>query len=81
MRKDALLWSTAAATDKTTADFTPDGRSFWLGQPRVAYDKLAGDRLGERSAQIQERAEKARERQWQRFAGTALQGNGEIPQV
>ncbi len=46
--------------------------------PRVDYEKLAGDRLGEPSAQIQERVEKARARQRLRFAGTALQCNGDM---
>jgi magnesium chelatase family protein len=46
--------------------------------PRVEYDKLAGDRLGESSAQIQERVERARARQRQRFTGTPLQCNGDM---
>jgi magnesium chelatase family protein len=37
--------------------------------PRVEYDKLAHDRLGEPSAAIRERVEDARERQRERFAG------------
>jgi magnesium chelatase family protein len=36
--------------------------------PRVDYEKLSDDRLGEPSAKIQERVEVARERQRQRFA-------------
>ncbi len=46
--------------------------------PRVEYDKLAGVRLGESSATIQARVERARERQRTRFAGTALQCNGDM---
>jgi magnesium chelatase family protein len=46
--------------------------------PRVEYEKLAGDRLGESSAKIQERVEQARERQRGRFVGTALQCNGDM---
>ena len=53
------------------------------------YEKLAGDRLGESSAQIREGAakrprsetegmEKARERQRRRFGGTGLQCNGDM---
>ncbi len=46
--------------------------------PRVDYDKLAGDRLGESSAKIQARVERARARQRTRFAGTSLQCNGDM---
>ncbi len=35
--------------------------------PRIEYEKLADDRLGEPSSKIRERVEKARERQRQRF--------------
>ncbi len=46
--------------------------------PRVDYEKLSGDRLGEPSIKIRERVEKARERQRARFAGTNLQCNGDM---
>ncbi len=46
--------------------------------PRVDYDRLAGDRLGEKSETIRARVEQARERQRQRFAGTNLQCNGDM---
>src|SRR5512142_1636711 len=46
--------------------------------PRVEYDKLTGDRLGEPSAKIRERVERARERQRKRFAGTPLQCDGDM---
>lgn len=46
--------------------------------PRVDYDKLSSDRLGEPSAKIRERVEKARERQRKRLAGTKLQCNGDM---
>src|SRR5512142_2946409 len=50
--------------------------------PRVDYQKLSDDRLGEPSAAIQERVEAARERQRQRFAptlnpGRSPEGGGE----
>ncbi len=35
--------------------------------PRVEFDKLSDQRVGEPTAAIQERVEKARRRQWQRF--------------
>ncbi len=46
--------------------------------PRVAYEKLSGDRLGEKSAEIRARVEKARDRQRKRFAGTNLQVNADM---
>jgi magnesium chelatase family protein len=46
--------------------------------PRVEYEKLAGDRLGEKSEAIRARVERARERQRRRFAGTALQVNADM---
>jgi magnesium chelatase family protein len=46
--------------------------------PRVDYEKLSGDRLGETSETIRTRVEAARERQRVRFAGTSLQCNGDM---
>jgi len=45
--------------------------------PRVDYDKLTDDRLGEPSARIRERVERAREVQRSRFAGTSLTCNAD----
>lgn len=46
--------------------------------PPVDYEKLSGNRLGEPSAAIRERTERARLRQRERFAGTALQSNADM---
>ncbi|MCL4488712.1 MAG: YifB family Mg chelatase-like AAA ATPase [Chloroflexi bacterium] len=46
--------------------------------PRVDYEKLSGDRLGETSETIRTRVETARQRQRRRFEGTALQCNGDM---
>ncbi len=46
--------------------------------PRVDYEKLSGDRLGETSETIRARVEQARARQRARFAGTPLQCNGDM---
>ena len=46
--------------------------------PRADYEKLSGDRLGEPSARVRERVERARERQRQGFAGTNLQANADM---
>ncbi len=46
--------------------------------PRVDYEKLSDDRLGEPSAAIQARVEAARQRQRQRFTGTRLLSNADM---
>jgi len=47
--------------------------------PRVEYDKLANDRLGEPSPNIRARVEKAREAQRRRFAGRLGGAEGNTP--
>ena len=46
--------------------------------PRVDYEKLSGDRLGEPSEVIRQRVESARKLQQQRFVGTGLASNAEM---
>ena len=46
--------------------------------PRVKYEKLSDERLGEPSSAIQARVEAARERQRQRFEGTPLLSNADM---
>ena len=46
--------------------------------PRVEYEKLSDDRLGEPSAAIRERVEAAREQQRHRLEGTALLTNADM---
>jgi magnesium chelatase family protein len=46
--------------------------------PRVEFEKLTDDRLGESSEAIRARVEVARERQRRRFVGTGLQSNGDM---
>ena len=50
-----------------------------LGVPRVDFDRLTSDELGERSETIRARVVAARERQWQRFAGrTSVNCNADM---
>jgi magnesium chelatase family protein len=49
--------------------------------PRVEYEKLADEALGEPSDRVRERVEKARARQQERFAGTRLVCNAEMSPV
>lgn len=46
--------------------------------PRVDYEKLSSDRLGESSAVIRERVQAARERQRVRFEGTDVVCNSDM---
>ena len=46
--------------------------------PRVEYEKLSDDHLGEPSAAIRERVEAARERQRRRLEGTPLLSNADM---
>ena len=46
--------------------------------PRVQYEKLSSERLGEPSAAIRERVTAARERQAQRLRGTRLHTNADL---
>jgi magnesium chelatase family protein len=46
--------------------------------PRVEYEKLSDDRLGEPSAIIQERVERARQLQRERFAGSQIACNADM---
>ena len=46
--------------------------------PRVEYEKLSDDRLGEPSAAIRGRVEGARERQRERFGDTGLLANADM---
>jgi magnesium chelatase family protein len=49
-----------------------------LAVPRIEYEKLADDRLGEPSAAVRARVEAARAIQAARFAGTAVVTNAEM---
>ncbi len=46
--------------------------------PRLEYEKLSDNRLGESSNAIQQRVETARERQRKRFAGTSITCNADM---
>ncbi len=46
--------------------------------PHIDYEKLADDRLGEKSEKVQARVKAARSRQQKRFAGTRLTANAEM---
>lgn len=49
--------------------------------PRVEYEKLTDDRLGESSEKVQDRVERARQIQRERFKGTKLASNADMTPV
>jgi magnesium chelatase family protein len=49
-----------------------------IEMPRVDYEKLSSDRLGESSASIRERVQAARERQRIRFEGSDIVCNSDM---
>jgi magnesium chelatase family protein len=55
-----------------------DRIDIYVDVPRVQYEKLAGERLGEPSSAIRERVVAASQRQAERLAGTRLQSNAEM---
>ncbi len=46
--------------------------------PHIDYEKLADDRLGEKSEKVQQRVAETREIQRRRFAGSTLASNSEM---
>lgn len=46
--------------------------------PRIDYEKLADDRLGEKSEKVQARVTNSRKRQQERFKGTKLNSNADM---
>jgi len=55
-----------------------DRVDIFVDVPRVNYEKLVGDSLGEASSRVQARVEQCRVRQQQRFNGTRLTSNAEM---
>jgi magnesium chelatase family protein len=55
-----------------------DRVDIFIEVPHIDYEKLADDRLGEKSERVQARIETARARQLERFRGTKLTGNAEM---
>ncbi len=58
-----------------------DRIDIFVDVPRIEYEKLADDRLGEKGEVVRGRVEAAREIQRQRFAGTRLTCNNEMTPV
>jgi magnesium chelatase family protein len=56
----------------------PLGIDIRVEAPRVDYEKLSSDRLGEPSKAVRPRVEAARERQRARFEGTSLTCNADM---
>jgi magnesium chelatase family protein len=70
--------TTITRCQKRISGQLPDRIDVHIELPRVEYEKLADDCLGECSAAVRARVEAARERQWQRMAATPLAGNADM---
>ncbi len=73
--------STVSRYQKRISGPLLDRIDIFVEVPRVEFEKLAGETLGEPSAIVRERVEAARERQKARFAGSRLACNAEMTPV
>ena len=55
-----------------------DGIDIFVEVPRVEYDKLTGADMGEDSATVRQRVERASGQQRQRFVGTGIRSNADM---
>ena len=58
-----------------------DRIDIFIEVPHIDYEKLADDRMGEKSEEVQQRVSTARELQRQRFSGSAMAANSEMTPV
>ena len=58
-----------------------DRMDIFIEVPRIEYEKMADDRLGEKSEAIQARVEAARAIQQKRFEGTPLTANSDMTPI
>ena len=58
-----------------------DRMDIFVEVPRIEYEKMADDRLGEKSQDIQSRVEEARAIQRKRFEGTSLTSNADMTPI
>ncbi|MFO8011283.1 MAG: YifB family Mg chelatase-like AAA ATPase [Dehalococcoidia bacterium] len=73
--------STVARYQKRISGPLIDRMDIFIEVPRIEYEKLADDRLGESSEAIQRRVENARSLQKQRFGGTRLTCNADMTPI
>jgi len=65
-------------TRNGSADRSSTGWTSLVEVPRIDYEKLADDRLGEKSEKVQARVTASRKRQQERFKGTKLNSNADM---
>ncbi|MDD5095406.1 MAG: YifB family Mg chelatase-like AAA ATPase [Dehalococcoidia bacterium] len=58
-----------------------DRIDIFIEVPRIEYQKLTDERLGEKSESIRARVETARQAQWKRFEGTRLTCNADMTPI
>ncbi len=78
VRECTCSMSTVSRYQKRISGPLLDRFDIHIEVPRVDYDKLTADRLGEPSASIRSRVEQARERQRQRFDNGSLSSNADM---
>ncbi|NOZ05878.1 MAG: YifB family Mg chelatase-like AAA ATPase [Chloroflexi bacterium] len=78
VRECTCSMSTVSRYQKRISGPLLDRIDIHLEVPRVDYDKLSSDRLGEPSAAIRERVEQARTRQRERYAHSTLACNADM---
>ncbi len=78
VRECTCSMSTVSRYQKRISGPLLDRIDIHLEVPRVDYDKLSSDRLGEPSATIRERVEQARTRQRERYAHSTLACNADM---
>ncbi len=78
MRECTCSLSTISRYQKRISGPLLDRIDIHVEVPRVDYNKLTDERLGEPSEAIQARVERARETQRQRFADTPLSSNADM---
>ena len=77
-RETACSHSTVTKYQKRISGPMLDRIDIHVEMPRVGYDKLSSDRLGESSVSIRERVQAARERQRIRFDGSDIICNSDM---
>jgi len=73
--------STVARYQRRISGPLLDRMDIFIEVPRIEYEKLADERLGEKSETIRARVEKARAVQQQRFEGTKLTSNADMTPI
>jgi predicted ATPase with chaperone activity len=81
VRECTCSLSTVSRWQKRVPEPLLDRVDIFVEVPRLETHRLLDDRRGESSAEVRARVEGARQRQWERFTGTALRCNADMGPV